>query len=140
MRNDNVTTSDLSVGARDTEGRHRVKLRSLKFHGKLISQNRLLLVLVGTWNGCALMWLGLALRHSRSQLSNSTTRLALLSKVNEALELETRELAGQAYTDPLTQVLNRDGLRAALMEKWQRPDASHEQFAVVYVDIDHLKR
>ncbi|ATQ73074.1 hypothetical protein CR152_00030 [Massilia violaceinigra] len=76
----------------------------------------------------------------RSQLSNSTTRLALLSKVNEALELETRELAGQAHTDPLTQVLNREGLRAALMEKWPHPDASPEQFAVVFVDIDHLKK
>ncbi|MDQ1835604.1 hypothetical protein [Massilia scottii] len=49
MRIDNVTTFDLSVGSRDTEGHHRVELRSLKFHGKLISQNRLLLVLVGTW-------------------------------------------------------------------------------------------
>lgn len=140
MRIDNVTTVDLSIGARDTAGHHRVALRSLKFHGKLISQNRLLLILVGTWIGCALVWLGLALRQSRSQLSSSTTRLALLSKVNEALELETRELAGQAYTDPLTQVLNREGLRAALMEKWQNPDSSPEQFAVVFVDIDHFKK
>ncbi|MFB9246470.1 GGDEF domain-containing protein [Massilia antarctica] len=140
MRIDNVTSVDLSIGARDTAGHHRVELRSLKFHGKLISQNRLLLILMGMWIGCAVVWLGLALRHSRSQLTNSTTRLALLSKVNEALELETRELAGQAYSDPLTQVLNREGLRAALMERWQHPDSSHELFAVIFVDIDHFKK
>lgn len=140
MRIDNVTTFDLSIGGRDTAGHHRVELRSLKFHGKLISQNHLLMILVGAWIGCALVWLGSALRQSRSQLSNSTARLALLSKINEALELETRELAGQVYTDPLTHALNREGLRAALMDKWQNPNPSDDVLAVAFVDIDFFKK
>lgn len=140
MRIDNVTTLDLSIGARDTAGHHRVELRSLKFHGKYISQNRLLLILVGTWIACALAWLGLTMVRYREQLAKSHARLALLDKINQALELEARELAGQVYIDPLTGALNRQGLRDALVKKLQNPDAGDDVFAVVFVDIDHFKK
>lgn len=140
MRIDNVTSIDLSIGANDSPGHHRITLRSLKFHGKLISQNHLLMLLIGTWTCAALAWLTFALRHYRTQLKRSTTRLALLSQINGALELEASELAGQAYTDSLTGALNREGLRDALMYKWRQTGPSQNAMAVVFVDLDHFKQ
>ena len=140
MRIDNVTSIDLSIGANDTPGHHRIELRSLKFHGKLISQHHLLLLLIGIWTSAALAWLSLAQLHYRKQLKRSTTRLALLSQINGALELEASELAGQAYTDSLTGALNREGLRDALMYKWRQTGPSQNSMAVVFVDLDHFKQ
>lgn len=140
MRIDNVTSIDLAIGANDSPGHHRLELRSLKFHGKLISQNHLLLILVGTWIAAALAWLAYALVHYRAQLRRSTDRLAMLSQINSALELEASELAGQAYTDSLTGALNREGLRDALVNKWRQSAPSQNVMAVVFVDVDHFKQ
>ncbi|PWF42255.1 hypothetical protein C7C56_023000 [Massilia glaciei] len=100
MRIDNVTAIDLLIGAPETAGQHRVTLRSIKFHGKLIRQNNLLLILVSIWIVCALVWLANALLRYRSLLRSSSNRLALLSQINSALELETRELAGRCISTP----------------------------------------
>ena len=140
MRIDNVTGIDLAIGTANGPGHHRLELRSLKFHGKLISQNHLLLILVSTWLMVALVWLTYALAHHRAQLRVSATQLALLSQINGALQLEASELAGQAYTDSLTGALNREGLRDALMYRWRQPGRSQEMMAVVFIDLDHFKQ
>ncbi len=44
---------------------------------------------------------------------------------------------GQAHTDPLTGVLNRQGLRAALMST---SSLLADPMSVVFVDLDHFKR
>ena len=63
-----------------------------------------------------------------------------LTQINSALELETRELAGQVYHDSLTGALNREGLRDALINKWQYRGPHNDQMAVVFIDLDHFKR
>ena len=140
MRVDNTTAVDLLMGAPDTVGQHRATLRSIKFHGKWIRQNDLLLMLVSVWILCALVWLANALMHYRAQLRSSSDRLALLSQINNALELETRELAGQVHFDSLTGALNREGLRDGLMNKWQYRGPQGELMSVVFIDLDHFKR
>lgn len=140
IRIDNVTGIVLGIGYGYAPGHHRVVLRSLKFHGKLISQKQLLMVLVCGWIVAALTWLAYTLLLYRARLSKSTTRLALLSRLNKALELEASELADRAYTDELTGALNRNGLRDALMNKWRKPDSPEDAMAVVFVDLDHFKR
>jgi diguanylate cyclase (GGDEF)-like protein len=72
----------------------------------------------------------------RTQLKDSKAAIALLSEVNKALELEARDLAGQAHIDPLTGVLNRQGLRAALMST---SNLLSDPMAVIFIDIDHFK-
>jgi diguanylate cyclase (GGDEF)-like protein len=140
MRIDNVTTVDLLIGSPETVGHHRITLRSIRFHGKLIRQNKLLLILVSVWIVCALGWLANATVRYRAQLRSSSSRLALLSQINSALELETRELAGQVYFDSLTGALNREGLRDGLMNKWQYRGPHSDLMAVVFIDLDHFKR
>ena len=140
MRIDNVTNVDLLIGTPEVPGQHRVKLRAVKFHGKLIRQNTLLLILVSVWIACALAWLANAVMRYRAQLRSSSDRLALLSQINNALELETRELAGQVYIDSLTGALNREGLRDGLINKWQYRGPHSDLMAVVFIDLDHFKR
>jgi GGDEF domain-containing protein len=98
------------------------------------------MILMGIWTFAAVAWLTFGLVHYRAQLKRSTTRLALLSQINGALELEASELAGQAYTDSLTGALNREGLRDALMYKWRQTGPSQNAMAVVFVDLDHFKQ
>jgi diguanylate cyclase (GGDEF)-like protein len=137
VRMDNVARIELMNvgGAPDAE--HVYIVRSIKLHGKVISQSHLLMILVGLWIACAVSFPIATTLVLRGQLQESDTALALLSQVNKALELEARELAGQAHIDPLTGVLNRQGLRAALMST---SSLLAGPMSVIFLDIDHFKR
>ena len=140
VRVDNVTAVELYTGSLNEMGAHQIRLKALRFHGKWISQNHLLMFLVGAWFLCAVMWPVLGLVHYRAQLRSSKARLASLTGINRALQLEAIELAGQAYTDPLTGALNRQGLRDLLMKQWNTPSLLADPSAVMFVDLDHFKR
>lgn len=55
MRVDNVTAIEIYNGSLNAMGRHEMTLRSVRFHGKWISQNHLLMMLVGAWFLCGVM-------------------------------------------------------------------------------------
>jgi diguanylate cyclase (GGDEF)-like protein len=133
---DNIAYVNLAMNFGGVEGEHVLTLRSLRLHGKLISQADLLLVLVAMWVLCAVGWLAILSLSLRTQLKDSKAAIALLSTINNALQLEARELAGQAHIDPLTGVLNRQGLRAALMNT---SSLLTDPMAVIFIDIDHFK-
>ncbi|MFP5393465.1 MAG: GGDEF domain-containing protein [Gammaproteobacteria bacterium] len=137
VRIDNVTTVELSSGVANELGHHVFEVRSIKFYGKWISQKTLLMVLVAAWFMCGVAWPLMGALHLRSQLRAKEARLAMLDALNQALQLEARELAGQAYTDPLTGALNRQGLRDALVKQWQT--APHGTSAIIFMDLDHFK-
>lgn len=136
VRMDNAAHLEImnSIGV---PGEHMFTVRAVRLHGKLISQSHLLMILVAAWILCAVSFPMLTTLLLRRQLEQSDTALALLSQVNRALELEARELAGQAHIDPLTGVLNRQGLRAALMNTSALLAAP---MSVIFIDIDHFKR
>jgi diguanylate cyclase (GGDEF)-like protein len=134
---DNVVRVELMTGSSAEPGVHNIELRAIRFHGKWISQTHLLLILVAAWIACAVAWPVLHSVQLRKQLNSSRKRLALLSEINRALQLETKELVGQAHTDPLTGALNRQGLRAALMST---STLLADPMAVIFVDLDHFKR
>ena len=138
-RLDNVTAVELSTGTVTPGQTLTIEVRSIQFRGKWISNTRLLTYLVCAWIGCGILGLSLSLMHFRTNLSASNSRVELLASINRALELEARDLADQAHTDPLTGALNRQGLRAALMKRLRAPGHDDET-AVVFLDIDHFKR
>jgi diguanylate cyclase (GGDEF)-like protein len=140
VRMDNVTTVEISSGVKNEIGQHHIEIRSIKFRGKWISQNNLLMILVSAWFMCGVIWPLLGAMHLRSQLRNREARLAMMSALNQALQLETKELAGQAYIDALTGTLNRQGLRDLLVKQWQTPTPHAEAAAIVFMDLDHFKR
>ena len=139
-RLDNVTAIEISTGSVALGQPIVIELRSIRFRGKWISDTKLLMYLIGAWIGCGILGLSLSLLHARTRLSASNSRLETLAAINKALELEARDLADQAHTDPLTGALNRQGLRAALMKRLHASGHVDEEMAVVFVDIDHFKQ
>ena len=139
-RLDNVTALEISTGSVPPGQSITIDVRSIELRGKWISKTRLLTWLVGAWIGCGLLGLSLSLLHVRSRLSASNARLELLAAVNKALQLEARDLANQAHTDPLTGALNRQGLREVLMKRLHVAGHVDEEMAVVFMDLDHFKR
>jgi diguanylate cyclase (GGDEF)-like protein len=131
---------EISTGAVPPGQSIDIEMRSIQFRGKWISNTELLTWLVGAWIGCGLLGLSLSLMHTRSSLSASNARLELLATINKALQLEARDLANQAHTDPLTGALNRQGLREVLMRRLHAAGHVDEEMAVVFMDLDHFKR
>ena len=133
---DNVARVELMINGGGLEGEHVFTLHNLRLHGKLISRDVLLMAIVAAWVLCAAGWMTILTLSLRTQLKDSKAAIALLSEVNKALELEARDLAGQVHIDPLTGVLNRQGLRAALMST---SNLLSDPMAVIFIDIDHFK-
>jgi diguanylate cyclase (GGDEF)-like protein len=139
-RLDNVTAVEISTGAVPPGKPITIEFRSIRFNGKWISNTALLTYLVCAWIGCGILGLSLSLMHVRTRLNASNSRVEMLAAINRALELEARDLADQAHTDPLTGALNRQGLRAALMKRLHASGRVGGEMAVVFADIDHFKR
>jgi diguanylate cyclase (GGDEF)-like protein len=131
---------EISTGSVPSGQSITIEVRSIQFRGKWISDTTLLTWLVGAWIGCGLLGLSLSLLHVRSSLSASNARVELLDAINKALQLEARDLASQAHTDPLTGALNRQGLREVLMKRLHVAGHVDEEMAVVFMDLDHFKR
>jgi diguanylate cyclase (GGDEF)-like protein len=136
VRIDNASRIELTMGGWAPDGEHEVALKSVRLHGKLVSQTRLLQGLVGLWFATALAWLAALAWSLRRQLAASNAERAKLAGINVALKLEAQELTGQAHHDPLTGVLNRQGLRAALMST---STLLTDPMSIVFIDIDHFK-
>jgi diguanylate cyclase (GGDEF)-like protein len=140
VRLDNVTSIEVSTGTYNTPGEHILDVKAIRFHGKWISQNHLLLTLIGLWFTCGVIWPLLRGIQLRAELSNREARLQMMSVLNQALQLETKELSGQAHSDPLTGALNRQGLREALVKQWQSPTPLAETASVIFIDLDYFKK
>lgn len=140
MRIDHATDVELYTGGATVLGSHQLLLRSVRFEGKLISQHHLLLWLAGVWTLFGIVWLSLGLAHDRANLRASKARLAKLSSINRALELETQELAHKVHIDALTGALNRQGLRNVLLKQLVAEDGNGFECAIMFIDIDHFKR
>ena len=135
---DNVVQVDfMNAAEAKGDGHHVYTLRAIRFHGKVITKSKLLSLLIGMWITVAIVWSAMLSVTLRRDLDQSKAQLRLLSEVNRALKLETEQLAGHAHHDPLTGVLNREGLRAALMSTSTLLNAP---MSVVFLDIDHFKR
>ncbi|HEY8027448.1 MAG TPA: GGDEF domain-containing protein [Burkholderiaceae bacterium] len=139
MRIDNVSTVEISTGSFVQAGHHEIEIRSIQFLGKWMSQMQLVMALGGAWFMFGFVWLAVSLQYFRTGYLASREREVHLQSINAALKLETRELAGQARTDPLTGALNREGLREFLMTQWRGRIPDDPPVAVLFADLDHFK-
>ncbi|MFP5391668.1 MAG: GGDEF domain-containing protein, partial [Gammaproteobacteria bacterium] len=136
-RVDNAINVLVQTAPYNTLGEQDIVLRAVRFHGKLISQAELLGILVAMWIVCAIAWQAFTMIMYKGELNNSKAEIQLLADLNRALKLETQELAGQAQTDPLTGVLNRQGLRSLLLHS---SSLLTPPLSIVFLDIDHFKK
>ena len=81
-RLDRVTAVELSTGPVPKGQTITLELRSIRFHGKWISETALLTGLVFAWIGCGILGLSLGLLHFRASLSDTTSRLEHLAAVD----------------------------------------------------------
>jgi diguanylate cyclase (GGDEF)-like protein len=139
MRINKVPYVELSTGGFPAQGVHRIEIKSIQFNGKWISQKQLVMALVGAWLMFSISWLIIALQYFRANLLAAKLRLSRLQSLNQVLKLETKELAGQVRTDPLTGALNRAGLREFLMTQWQSGIPAGSPLCVIFADLDHFK-
>ncbi len=130
---------EISTGGYVEAGTHAIEIRSVRFKGKWISQIQLVMALTGAWVMFGIIWLIMSLQYFRTSFLASRTREVQLQSINQALELETKELAGQARTDPLTGALNREGLREFLMNQWMGKIPAEPPLSVIFADLDHFK-
>lgn len=135
---DNATAVELYTGSLAEMGTHRLRLKAIRFEGKWISERRLALTLLGAWCLYGGMWLLVGTAQYRRQLRREKARVASLTVINRALQIESAQLAGQVIRDPLTGALNRQGLRDALVAREE--DGVGSRFdAVLFIDLDHFK-
>lgn len=139
MRIDKVPFAELSTGSLAAAGQYRFEIRAIKFNGKWISQANLLMLLVGAWLLFGVSRLLAELLEFRLHLRATRYRLRQLQSINQALKLETQELAGQVRTDQLTGALNREGLREYLMTLWQDDIPVKSGVCAIFADLDHFK-
>lgn len=136
---DNVTSIELYTGSLSEMGTHRMHVQAIRFEGKWISERQLALALVCAWCLYGASWLALGMVQYRGQLRSEKARVATLTVINRALQLESQQLADLVKHDPLTGALNRQGLRDVLL-KDQESNADGQFDAVLFIDLDHFKR
>jgi diguanylate cyclase (GGDEF)-like protein len=127
------TGNDIGVGL------HRISVERIEFHGKWVSSATFRLAVLGLWMlglFCHVVADGVAIRR---RLRETEKNQLSLQRINEALRLRTRDYAKRAGLDPLTGILNRQGLGDELMRLSKRSDVRLFPMSVVFMDIDHFK-
>lgn len=103
------------------------------------NSDRIMRKLVGAWCACSLLWACVGLWQYRNGLHGEKARVATLMQINQALQLESQQLADQVMCDPLTGALNRQGLREVLLKR-EHGDTGAYFDAVLFIDLDHFKQ
>jgi diguanylate cyclase (GGDEF)-like protein len=103
------------------------------------NSQRIMLKLIGAWCTCSALWVVIGIRQYRCRLHNEKARVATLTLINQALQIESQQLADQVILDPLTGALNRQGLRDVLLKREQGDKTAYFD-AVLFIDLDHFKR
>jgi len=132
---DITTPENLAVGDSGT-----LELSRIVFRGKQVSPTTFYQGLLGLW---VLFALGIlahrAWTYSRSFQVQQKREKELLA-VNDALSIKSREMETMAKKDPLTGLMNRNGLRDQLVGALDRTTNAHEPLSVIMTDIDHFKK
>lgn len=135
----NVTVFDVSTGDGMIPGDYEIRIHSITFYGKWLSEVQLLTIILALWLISAMLYLiGSLVMMRRSALLAANHNHVLLG-VNAALELEREELANTASHDELTGALNRIGMRNRLYELMAPPRANDTVLSILFMDIDHFK-
>ncbi|BCD95946.1 two-component system, cell cycle response regulator [Marinagarivorans cellulosilyticus] len=126
-----TTAIGLVLGAPMELGAHDIKLEEIAFVGRLITVEELYPILLAAW--LAAFLLSVLLRFITIQKRLAQERLA-----TQTLSQESEKYKKLSMTDPLTGVLNRNGLEAALSD-FYKDLQENEQVTLLVLDLDHFK-
>jgi GGDEF domain-containing protein len=136
---DHVVAIDITTASELQPGPHRITVERIELEGKWIAPARLRLLVIAAWLAATFVFLGLEAVATRRELARTRHSQATLQQINDALRTESATYASIARRDPLTGLLNRQGLGDALQELSRRTENLFP-LSLVFVDIDHFKR
>ncbi|WP_341679143.1 GGDEF domain-containing protein [Niveibacterium sp. SC-1] len=139
-RLDNVVMLEFSTANEIPDGQHHIDLQRIELVGRPFRPERLTGTLLACWFVFGIASLALEAYRYRGRYLSARRDLSQLQALNQTLQIETRELADKARSDPLTGALNRQGLRDFLVERLRGSEPQSQAMCVVFVDIDHFKR
>jgi len=136
----NVTSVQVATGGQVMTGEHRIVVDRIEFHGKLIPPATFRLAVIGLWLLAAFGYLLAYASATRRALLNTQRSKLSLQRINEALRLESNTFQRMARRDPLTGILNRQGLGDELVRIARKGEDKLFPLSLVFMDIDHFKR
>lgn len=133
----NIHTLEIATGNGIKPGKYRMIIEGVEFRGKYISDEHLYLALLVLW-GVVILWYVLhKAYYIQRQLKHATHRQRELEALNRLLNVRSQELEEQLDRDPLTGVLNREGIAKIFDDTQHSQEALH--LSIMFIDIDHFK-
>lgn len=127
----------LTTGENVTPGKYQLVIERIDIRGKYISDRSLYLGLLGAWTLLALVFFVGTLRRTQKELRTNLQRQKQLEALNALLNAEQQQLEERLTRDPLTGVLNRDGL-APVFNHSEDLDTT-PLLSLIFIDIDRFK-
>lgn len=117
-----------------------LEIAEIKLVGRWTSPLKLYKALLWVWVGCALLVLLVRLKRVQVQLKEAAHKEDYLVELNQLLRIQSQGQERTSKTDPLTNTLNRRGLRDHIADSLNQHHHSQIPFCVILFDIDFFKQ
>ena len=139
-RIDNVMSLQLTTGDNTLPRDTRVVIRSISFHGKLVSAADLYLWLLASWLLLFLMRVLKSMKGMSENIRETHRHNQELIVLNHFLSIQKDQYETMAKFDKLTGALNRAGARDVLEQIIKDSKSLNVFSALLAIDIDHFKQ
>jgi len=128
----------ISTGEHVKPGKYQMIIERVEISGKYISDRTVSFALLCVWTLLALAFLVSTLSKTKRELHTNQQRQKQLEALNSLLNQEHQQLEERLTRDPLTGVLNRDGLAPVFNQRWDAD--SYQLLSLIFIDIDLFKK
>lgn len=128
----------ISTGEHVKPGVYQLIIDRVEISGKYISDRTLYFALLCVWTLLALAFFVDTLRKTKRELHSNQQRQKQLEELNNLLNQEHQQLEERLTRDPLTGVLNRDGLAPVFNQNFSGDTTP--LLSLIFIDIDHFKK
>lgn len=128
----------ISTGEQVKPGHYQMIIERVEISGKYINDRSLYFSLLCAWTLLALAFFVGTLSKTKKELHTNLQRQKQLEALNSLLNQEHQQLEERLTRDPLTGVLNRDGLAPVFNQNWNAD--STQLLSLIFIDIDHFKK
>jgi diguanylate cyclase (GGDEF)-like protein len=134
----NVIAFGIDTSYPSTPGKHSFKLNKVEFVGEWVAREDWYLGILVFWLSVIMFVGGVSLAKLTKEIRLEHQRLERLANQNSLLAQETDKYKKLSMIDPLTGLLNRQGLSEYIEQYF--PMDSEKLVSMVIIDIDHFKK
>lgn len=134
-----VVFIEVQTGSQSRSGHHTIEVKSISLEGTLFSQETLYKALISLWIAGIVLMLVIKIYRMKRELERNLNYQTQLTSINKVLNLQNKQFEDLAKTDQLTGLLNRIGIRDALLDGLNDWKAQRTPFSFVLIDLDHFK-